>query len=208
MSARRHCGGPLLMLVVVIGVGACAPLEGGKPGAGPQPAPLSSSAAVFVRETSEAKLHQALVREQDARLVACGKHSSCARIHFTRALLALYESRTAAAKHFQDVMAVAPNTHLASSSQAWLQFLLESPVDVEPQNPLAQAAERLVRELLELEVASQALEREAAVRDKKVKELTKQLEALKQIDQEMKEKSRATLPSRRARPPAEKGAHP
>lgn len=208
MSADHRCGAPLLMLVVVMGLEACVLLEGRKPGAGPQPDPQAPSAPVFARDVGEAKLHQALLREQKARLAVCGKAPSCARIHFARALLALYESRTAAAKHFQDVIAVAPNSHLAASSQAWLQLLEESSGNVDPESPLGQAAERLVRELLDLEAVSQAFEREAEARDKQVKELTQQLEALKRIDQEMKEKSRATLPSRRARPPAEQGAHP
>ena len=41
----------------------------------------------------------------------------------------------------------------------------------------------------------QTLQRDLKARDKKLEDLTKQLEALKQIDQEMREKTK-TIPSR------------
>jgi len=54
-------------------------------------------------------------------------------------------------------------------------------------------AEQLLQELETSPV--QSLQRDLKARDRKLEDLTKQLEALKQIDQEMREKTK-TIPSR------------
>ncbi|MBI3809295.1 MAG: hypothetical protein HY284_02400 [Nitrospirae bacterium] len=110
-----QAGGLLLMLLT--SVGACTPLRSHSIPASP----------LFVPDPREAQRYQALAREQDALLAACAETHTCDRAHFIRALAALYEDQTVAARHFQDVIAVAPQSRLAASSQFWLQFLHPPP---------------------------------------------------------------------------------
>ena len=193
----RASGG--LLLVLVLTVYACVFLRSG---------PYSSS-PLFTPNGRQVAHYQALAREQDQSLYTCAETHTCDRAHYTRALLALYESQAVAAKHFQDVIDAAPKSHLASSSQFWLQLLQNPPSILARQSLFAEATERLVRDLLELETSSaQVMQREVKARDKKVEELTTQLEALKRIDQEMKEMTRPVKPPLKTTPPADKGAQP
>ena len=188
-----------LLLLLLAGVWACAPLRNHSIPAWP----------LFAPDPRETHRYQALAREQDALLATCAESHTCDRAHYTRALAALYEDQTVAAKHFQDVMTVAPQSRLASSSQFWLQFLQNPPLFLLPHSAFAEATDRLVRDLLELESSSSlVLQREVKARDKKVEELTQQFEALKRIDQEMKEKSRPMRPPTRMPPPAGTDMHP
>ena len=188
-----------LVLVLLLTAHACALLGG---------APYSSS-PLFVLDAREAVRNQTLAHEQDQLLGICAETHTCDRAHFTRALLALYESQEVAAKHFQDVIDAAPKSHLAASSQFWLQFLQDTPTTLPRRGSFAEATERLVRDLLELETSSaQVMQREVKARDKKVEELTARLQALKRIDQEMKEMTRPVKPPLKSPPPADKGNHP
>ena len=189
----------VLLLTLLTGMEACAPL-------GRHPIP---SSPLFSLDPRDAQRYQALAREQDATLAACAETHTCDRAHFTRALVALYEDQAVAAKHFQDVVTAAPKSRLASSSQFWLQLLQNPPIFFAQHSTFAEAADRLVRDLLDLEFSSTSvLQREVKARDKKVEELTQQLEALKRIDQEMKEKSRPTRPPTRMPSPADKDSRP
>ena len=174
-----------LLLILFTSLGACSLLRS-------HPIP---SSPLFVPDAREAQRYQALAREQDALLTTCAETRTCDRAHFIRALAFLYENQVAAAKHFQDVIDAAPKSRLASSSQFWLQLLQNPPTYFGRESSFAEATERLVRDLLELETSSVLpFQRELQARDKKVEELTQQLEALKRIDQEMKEKERTTKP--------------
>ena len=188
-----------LLLALFASVEACAPLRS-------HPIP---SFPLFSLDPREAQRYQALAREQDALLATCAESHTCDHVHYTRALTALYEDQTVAAKHFQDVIDVAPKSRLASSSQFWLQFLQNPPIFLARHSSFAEATDRLVRDLLELESSSAlVLQREVKARDKKVEELAQQLEALKRIDQEMKEKSRPTRPPTKMLPPTVPDNHP
>jgi hypothetical protein len=181
--AGRNAGA--LLVVVVAGLEACSSLNGSSLPASP----------FFAPDQREAARYQALAREQDSLLTTCAESHTCDRAHFTRALVALYENQAAAARHFQDVIDIAPKSRLADSSQFWLNLLQSPPTFVGRASPFAEATERLVRDLLELETSSAlVLQREVKARDKVMEDLTKQLEALKRIDQEMKEKSRPARP--------------
>ena len=182
-----------------------------------------------------------------------------------RALLGLYESRDSASKYFEKVIAVAPKSQLASSSklwiellerhaapveQSWFQSVMAAPAISESQAILAQASNRLVRDLLDRELTVQqlramkeadsqsldnlqrelaehdrkmdggggsakkdttrsstdtgtmlSLQKQLTDRDKKIEELTSQLEALKRIDQEMRDKVRPIRPPSTIAPP-------
>jgi hypothetical protein len=150
-----------------------------------------------VVDAGEAKSLQALAKKQDVLVPKCAEHNSCDHVYFTRALLGLYESRDSASKYFEKVIAVAPKSQMAVSSklwidllerhaapveQSWFQSVMAAPAISESQAILAQASDRLVRDLLDRELViqqfraikeadSQALEslqRELADRERKV----------------------------------------
>jgi len=146
--------------------------------------PPQPSAPFFIADPADLKMLQALGRKQDALAAKCGEPSSCDQVYFTRALVALFESREAAVKSFQRVIAAAPNSRLAASSALWIQLLRGGTVgsySSDEQNAaLTQVAEGLVWQLLD--------------REKKIEELTTQLEALKRIEQEVQEKTKPIRP--------------
>ena len=210
----------------------------------------------FIVDTGEAKSLHALAKKQEVLVSKCAERNSCDYVYFTRALLGLYESRDSALKYFETVIAIAPKSQLASSSKLWLQLLehhaapveqswfqsvMAAPAISESQAILAQASNRLVRDLLDRELIIQqlramkdadaqsleslqqdvaerdrkmdavsgkkdtprgssdtgivlSLQKQLTDRDKKIEELTSQLEALKRIDQEMRDKVRPIRP--------------
>jgi len=214
-------------------------------------------------DAGEVKSLHALAKKQEALVPKCAEHNSCDHVYFTRALLGLYESRDTASKYFEKVLAVAPKSQLASSSQLWLQLLeyhaapveqswfqsvMAAPAISESQVILAQASDRLVRDLLDRELTIQqlramkdadsqslenlqrdlaererkmdtvngkkdtargstdtgivlSLQKQVTDRDRKIEELTSQLEALKRIDQEMRDKARPIRPPSTVAPP-------
>jgi len=126
----------------------------------------------FMVDTGEAKSLSALARKQEALAQRCAEHNSCDHVYFTRALLGLYESRDSASKYFEKVIAAAPKSQLASSSklwlellenhaapveQSWFQSIVAAPSISEGQAILAQASDRLVRDLLDRELTIQQL---------------------------------------------------
>lgn len=217
----------------------------------------------FVVDAGEAKALHALAKKQELLATKCAEHNSCDHVYFTRALLGLYESRDNASKYFEKVIAVAPRGQLASFSKLWLQLIeyhaapvehswfqsvIAAPAISESQTILAQASDRLVRDLLDRELIIQqlramkdadaqslenlqrdlaererktdsvngkkdstrgssetgivlSLQKQLTDRDKKIEELTSQLEALKRIDQEMRDKVRPIRPPSTVVPP-------
>jgi hypothetical protein len=191
-----------------------------------------------------------LSQKQEAALAACQQSASCDHANYARGLLALYENRDTAAKYFERVIATAPKSRLAASSNLWLQLLRDFPTTTRPSwweavftgpavardnATLSTAIARLARDLLESELTIQqlkglegsssvsveslqrelqerdkkiealtgrrepsdvqVLQREIVERDKKIDELNSKLEALKRIDQEMREKTKPGRPS-------------
>ena len=135
-------------------------------------APTPLNRPYFVLESGESKNFQSLAKKQESLASKCGETNSCDHVYFTRALLGLYESREVAEKYFGKVLAVAPKSHLAASSKAWIQLLQESaapgtkswpeavlvaPALADTNTSLAQTADRLVRDLLDREVVIQQL---------------------------------------------------
>ncbi len=226
------------------------------------PPPLSQP--YFIADAGEAKSLHTLAKKQEALAQKCAEHNSCDHVYYTRALLGLYESRESASKYFEKVIAVAPKSQLASSSKLWLQLLqhhaapieqswfqsvMAAPAISESRAILAQASDRLVRDLLDRELMVQqlramkdadaqfleslqrdlaelerktealsgrkdtargstdsigivlSLQKQLTDRDRKIEELTSQLEALKRIDQEMRDKVRPIRPPSTVAPP-------
>ena len=126
----------------------------------------------FIVDTGEAKSLHALAKKQEALVPKCAERNSCDHVYFTRALLGLYESRDSASTYFEKVIAIAPKSQLASSSKLWIELLehhaapverswfqsvMAAPAISESQAILAQASDRLVRNLLDKELAIQQL---------------------------------------------------
>jgi hypothetical protein len=163
------------------------------------PPPLSQP--YFVADAGEAKSFHALAKKQETLVAKCAEHNSCDHVYFTRALLGLYESRESASKYFEKVIAIAPKSHLASSSKLWLQLLqhhaapveqswfqsvMAAPAISDSQAILAQASDWLVRDLLDRELIIQqlramkdadaqsveSLQRDLAERERKIEALS------------------------------------
>lgn len=163
--------------------------------------PPPTSHPYFAVDPADMKALHALAKKQDALASKCSDHNTCDHVYFTRALLGLYESREAAAKYFDKVIAMAPKSQLASASRLWLQLLqdpaptdrswlssvLTAPAISDAHAALAQASDRLVRDLLDRELMVQqlramkdadsqsveALQRDLAERERKMEALTK-----------------------------------
>ncbi|MGH7166228.1 MAG: hypothetical protein ACREIS_11970 [Nitrospiraceae bacterium] len=203
-----------LPLTLLIGLGGCSSLFG-LPDVPPPPAPVQTSAPaaigtaltapLFVLDAQDAELFRTLAEQQDRLLVHCAEHHACDRAHYLRGLVALCENRVVATRHFEGVLAVASKGPLAASSRYWLQLLRETRPELGREKTSMVVIERLVREILERELAIQRLKLETEqkgasvrslkqslkARDERVEDLTGQLEALKRIDQEMKERTRS-----------------
>jgi hypothetical protein len=210
LVSRQFQFAKLLRIAMLLSLGACSSLS-------PAPAP---SSPFFQADSEEAKYYRTAAHTQDLELARCSAWSECDQAYFTRALIALFESREAATRYFQNVIAMSPKSHLAGSSRSWLQLLHESPVSTMPESLMVVTTKRLVRDMLERDFAAR---RELTVRDRKLEELSvqlkkaeelgNQLEALKRIEQEIKERSRPIKPSTKISgeptPPSERhpGAH-
>lgn len=184
-------------LTVLLLIGFCSACAEVPPPTSPPtsyaPPAVLPAAPFFHNELTEAKAFRTLARDQDAHLGTCAHERTCDQAHFSRALLALFDNQRLAAKHFQDVLTIAPKGRLAAVSADWLKLLQEAPPESERQGHLAKAAQSLILELLNRE---QAVKEELNVREKKLEELSTQLETLKLIDQEMNERT----PRMRPRP--------
>jgi hypothetical protein len=134
------------------------------------PPPLSQP--YFIADAGDAKSLHTLAKKQEALAPKCAEHNSCDHVYYTLGLLGLFESRESASKYFEKVVTVAPKSHLASSSKLWLQLLqhyaapveqswfqsvMTAPAISESQAILAQASDRLVRDLLNRELIIQQL---------------------------------------------------
>jgi hypothetical protein len=164
------------------------------------PAPQFSQ-PYFMVEAGEAQSLLALAEKQEALALKCAEQSSCDYVYFVRALLGLYESRDSALKYFEKVIAVAPQSQLASSSklwidllehhaapveQSWVRSVMAAPAISESQAILAQASDQLVRDLLV-----------GLMRDMQYKKLTiQQLRAMKDADSQSLENLQRELAER------------
>src|SRR5204863_3533240 len=82
-----------------------------------------NSTPLFHADATDTIILEALHREQDALLSTCTQHRSCDQVHFTRAMLALFQNKEAAAASFQQTIAAAPHGPFSDSSALWIQFL-------------------------------------------------------------------------------------
>jgi hypothetical protein len=170
------------------------------------PPPLSQP--YFIADPGDAKSLHTLAKKQEALAPKCAEHNSCDHVYYTLGLLGLFESRESASKYFEKVVTVAPKSQLASSSKLWLQLLqhyaapveqswfqsvITAPAISESQAVLAQASDRLVRDLLNRELIIQqlramqdadaqsleSLQRDLAERERKMEALTGKKDTVK-----------------------------
>ena len=192
----RH-GSGLLMTGMLWG---CAMVNG---------TPPPGSAPLFQADATDTVILQAVQREQETLLRTCRQHQSCDQVHFTRAMVALFQNGDAAAASFRQAIAVAPNGPLADSSALWIRFLANRTVYPasanEPTGALLKVMKGTVRAWLgrqrvavetarSLDPALHTLRRQIRTRDKRIAELTDQLHALKQIDLDAHRTSKLSLP--------------
>ena len=179
------------LAVAALAVGGCASWA--------SPPPMSQP--YFTVDAKDSKTFQAQAAKQDQLATKCLETNSCDHVYFTRALLGLYESRDVAEQYFRKVIAVSPKSHLAASSKTWMQVLkkpagshepswgesvLTAPALAQSNTSLTQAADRLVRELLDREfivqqlrgakdsdaMATESLSRELSERDRAIDALS------------------------------------
>ena len=180
---------------------------------GPSP---PGSAPLFQADATDTVIVQAVQRDQEALLNTCAQHQSCDQVHFTRAMITLFQNGEAAAASFQQAIAVAPKGPFADSSTRWLRFLTNRTVhsaSADESNGAVAVMKGFVRTWLEQQRAASAsipmraveaaksqdravptLQREIRTRDKRIAELTDQLSALKQIDLEVQRPNKLSLP--------------
>jgi len=168
-------------------------------------APLGS-APLFHADATDTVILQAVQREQETLLSTCTQHQSCDQVHFTRAMIALFQNGEAAAASFQQAIAVAPNGPFADSSALWIRFLANRtfhPASADKPSGALGVMKGLVRAWLGQQRAETAKSPDLAVhslqrlirnRDKRIAELTDQLNTLKQIDLDAHGTSKLSLP--------------
>ena len=178
--------------------------------------PPSGSVPLFQADATDTVVLQALQREQDALLNTCGQQQSCDHVHFTRAMIALFQNGETAATSFREAMIVAPKGPFADSSARWIQFLANRTarsVSADEANGAVAVMKGLVRTWLEQQRAASAsiplraveaaksqdravptLRREIRTRDKRIAELTEQLSTMKQIDLDAHRPNKLSLP--------------
>lgn len=179
---RPSSGG--VLLGTALALAACVP---------PLTFPLPPQDPAATRRT------QALVRQEEAELSGCADAGACAQTHFILGLLTLSDDPQAAIRHFRTAAERDPKGRLATSSRAWI-TMIEHP-SRQPDGA-ATAVAALVRDLIEREMLLRQLSRgagypsvetlrqEIASRDRRIAMLTQQLEAIKRVDREMREKVR------------------
>ena len=177
--------------------------------------PPSGTAPVFHADATDTALLQTVHREQDALLSNCAQHRSCDQVHFTRAMIALFQNGDAATASFQQTIAVAPKGPFADSSARWIRFLANRashPDSVDTPNGALAVMKGLVRTWLgqqhvtntsaalragetagNADLSIHSLQRRIRSRDKRIAELTDQLSALKQIDSDAHRNSKLSL---------------
>ncbi len=155
-------------------------------------------------EGLEPEILKTLSENQETLLESCEQTESCDEVHFTRGLLGLFTDRELAAASFRRTLEISPNGPFAISSTRWLELLsvpstlsLSDPGDSVMKGATEGLAHTWLRqkylacksaipETPSLPSKAQpsliALKRRIAEREKRVADLTAQLEALKAIE--------------------------
>ena len=180
-----------------------------------RPDPPPGPVPVFEADETDRVIVQSVQRDQETLMNTCAQHQSCDQVHFTRAMIALFQNGDAAATSFKQSIAAAPKGPLADSSTRWLRFLTNRTVhsvSAAESNGALAVMKGLVRTWLEHQWVTSAsgplqavdsakspkqavhiLQQKIRDRDKQIAELTDQLSALKQIDLEVHKPNKLSL---------------
>ncbi|WP_447984926.1 hypothetical protein [Nitrospira sp. Nam74] len=188
MMKCRHVSTAAAVVIGVVSVVGCATTSS-------QPSkPMSSSSDRPADRTADRPAAVLKPRpstiESEKRLLLCGQEGSCDRLHFMTALSTLHTNSDAAVAHFREVIRTAPKSTAANLSRSWLNVLGTSS-RLEEKQVITDTIDWLLLELLN--------------RDKQVEELSKQLNALKSVDLEMKERTSRMKPRITPLPTLESG---
>ena len=176
---------------------------------------LPAAVPVFHADATDSVLLRTIQREQKSLLSTCAQNQSCDQVHFTRAMVSLFQNGAAAATSFQQTIAAAPKGPFADSSERWIRFLAHGmfhheSID-EPNRALLGVMKGLVRTWLKQQratttvnlraiesaqspdLAVPTLQRQVREHDKRIAELTDQLSALSQIDSEAQQATTRNL---------------
>ena len=209
---RSEWSVPLLLLGASWGC-AIAPMS--------LPPPPPPSAPFFQATSEDATQLTMLAAELDTAAVGCASAEMCTdEVHFSRALVSLFENREAARASFEQVIDLHPSSPLATPSALWLQLLRHEELSSSSSDPQRRiltelsahwARDWIGRRLSTRESSSsakpvgnlpvtnmQALVKQVHDRDQRIADLRAQLNALKVINQDQEER-------RKIRPPASLG---
>ena len=178
----------------------------------PLPSPLPSPSAPFFRATSEDITQLSiLASELDAAALECASAETCTdEVHFSRALVSLFENREAARASFEHVITLHPASPLVAPSTLWLQLLRDDGLSTTSNDPqrrilielsahwardwigwrLAATARAERKAAFGTPVATQAFQKQLQEKDRRIAELRFQLNALKLIDQDQADRHR------------------
>lgn len=182
-----HASSAATVVIGLLILGGCATTSGpasqekGSPSKEIEPPTVSSPAHMKPRS---------LTTESEKRLLLCAQEGTCDRLHFVTGLSALQSNPDAAAAHFREVIRTAPKSSAANLSRSWLNVLGASS-KLDERQVIMDTTDWLLLELLN--------------RDKQVEELSKQLNALKLVDLEMKERTLRMKPRITPLPKLESG---
>ena len=200
---------PLLLLGASWGC-AIAPLSL------PPPSPASASAPLFQATSEDASQLATLAAELDTAAVGCASTEMCTdEVHFSRALVSLFENREAARASFEQVIALHPSSPLARPSALWLQLLRHEELSSSSSDPQRRiltelsahwARDWIGRRLSTRESSGQpvrglesanmrTLAKQVRDRDHRIAELRAQLDALKVISQDQEERRKMRPPT-------------
>ena len=206
IKPRKASLGLAISLLLLGPLGGCGTLS----------TPVSSpSSAPFFTTTPEERVNLALPASKlDAVAAECAAENSCEeQVHFSLALVSLFENREAAQASFEKVIALNPTSALANSSRLWLQLLNDDAHLLSASNrqllmdfashwlrhgmarSMAVAPPQELMPSLARAALVQALHQQVRERDSHIAHLRAQLEALKIISQEQEDR-------RKMRPPA------
>ena len=178
--------------------------------------PTPPSSAPFFWATSEDTAQLAIVASDlDTVAHECTFTGTCTdEMHFSRALVSLFENREAARASFEQVTTLHPSSPLAGPSALWLQILEEEGMSSASNDPqrrmLTELSAHWAREWIGRRltvsprtgekdahgtpVSIQGFQKQLQERDRRISELRFQLDALKVIDQDQEDRRKVRTP--------------
>ena len=195
-----------LYLLVLLAWGCASPTRA---------VPVSSPAPFLTATSEDATQLAILTADLDTVALECAAAAMCPDdVHFSRALVSLFENREAARASFEQVVSLHPSSPLVGPSTLWLQLLGDEAIP----SASSDAQRRIITELstflarewigrrLDLSgrtgrksaqrraVPTQAFYKQLQERDRHIAELRFQLDALRVIDRDQQDRRKVKTP--------------